>query len=309
MQIIGLRHPQEPYTLRECGLVLGNFDGVHRGHRALIDELKRLNAKRSPRLPLGALCFSEHPSYTLGEGVPRLCSNEEKMEIFRRAGLQFVIFCSFPDLMHLSPEAFVRDILVNICHCRMAVCGYNYTFGAKGAGKAEDLARLLQESGADASIVAPVTDGRHVISSTVIRDMLERGHPEDAARLLGRPYTLTGKVARGKHVGRVMGFPTANLTFDAKQVIPAHGVYAVTVKIGRRSYFGISNIGTRPTFQDGDHVTCETFLFEFNGDLYGKTLQVCFLHFLREERPFANQSALQAQIERDIATAREYLNF
>ena len=308
MQFIDLKYPDRPLAPMDCGLVLGNFDGVHRGHKALIEELKRLNASRRPRLPLGAFCFTEHPSHHFGHPVPRLCSNKEKMELFRRAGLQFVIFCDFPSYKDVSPEDFVIRTLIRDCHCQMAVCGYNYTFGAKGAGKAEDLAHWLGEhAGRTVSIVPPVTDGRITVSSSAIRDMLERGHPEDATRLLGHPFTLTGTVDDGKHVGRAMGFPTANLAFPDGGLIPAHGVYAVTVKIGRRSFFGISNVGTRPTFEDGEHVTCETFLFDFNGDLYGKTLEISFLRFLRAERAFPTVEALQEQIQKDILLAKEYL--
>jgi riboflavin kinase/FMN adenylyltransferase len=158
------------------------------------------------------------------------------------------------------------------------------------------------------SVVPPVTDSGASVSSTTIRDMLERGHPEDATRLLGRPFTLTGKVQGGKQVGREMNTPTANLRFPANSVIPAHGVYAVTARVGRRSYFGISNVGVRPTFtDDGEHVTCETYLFDFNGDLYNKHITISFLHFLRAERAFPSKEALAAQIQKDVDRAKEYL--
>ena len=308
MQFIDLKYPDRALAPMDCGLVLGNFDGVHRGHVALIEDLNRLNALRRNRLPLGAFCFSEHPSHYLGHPVPRLCTNQEKMELFRRAGLQFVIFCDFPTYKDLSPERFVIETLIRDCRCQMAVCGYNYTFGAKGSGTAEDLARWFgSQPGREVSIVPPVTDGRFTISSSVIRDMLTRGHPEDAKRLLGHPFTLTGTVQDGRRIGRAMGFPTANLVFPKNGIVPAHGVYAVTVKIGRRLFFGISNVGTRPTFDDDDSVTCETFLFDFKGDLYGKTLCISFLHFLRAERAFPSSEALQAQIDRDVARAKEYL--
>ena len=307
MQIIDLKHPERELELGECGLVLGNFDGVHRGHRALIDELKRLNAERRPQLPLGALCFKTPPSAYLGTPVPQLSTTEEKLELLKTAGLRFVILYDFPELRDLSPMDFVKDILIRDCHCMMAVCGFNYTFGAKGAGKPQDLVEWLgSQPRRSVSVVPAVTDGRHTVSSSEIRRMLELGHPEDATRMLGRPFSLTGTVLEGKSVGHKMGYPTANLVFPEGGLIPAHGVYAVTVKIGRRSYFGISNVGTRPTFDDGERVTCETFLFDFSGDLYGKTLQVSFLRFLRAERAFPSLQALQAQISRDILRTKEF---
>ena len=309
MKIVNLKKPNDDYPLSDCGLMLGNFDGVHRGHRALIDELKRLNKKRSPRLPLGAFCFLQHPAHHFGTPLPLLCDNDEKVELLRKAGLQFVIFCDFEELKDLSPEEFVANVLIRDCKCRIAVCGFNYTFGKKAAGKAEDLARWLgTQPGREVSIVPSVTDGRHVVSSSVIRNMLESGHPEDATRLLGRPYSLSGKVAGGKQKGRELSAPTANLHFPEGRLIPAHGVYAVTVKLGRRTYFGISNVGTRPTFDDGEQVTCETFLFDFHGDLYRQKIEVSFLHFLRSERRFDSEEALSAQIQKDIAKAKEYFS-
>ena len=291
-------------------MALGNFDGVHVGHRALIDELKRLNAKRSQRLPLGALCFSKPPSQYLSKHpVPQLVTNEEKFRLFREAGLQFVVLFDFAELKDLSPDAFVQDILIRDCRCRLAVCGFNYTYGAKGAGNTEQLAATF---GADPdrtlSVVPPVTDGRVTVSSSVIRSMLLAGHPEDAARLLGRPYAIVGLVKSGKHIGRVMGFPTANLAFPEGALVPAHGVYLSTVRIARRTYFGITNIGCRPTFEKEGVVNCETFLFDYNGDLYKKELRVSLLRFLREEKPFSSQQALEAQIKRDIERAKEYIS-
>jgi riboflavin kinase/FMN adenylyltransferase len=309
VKVFELNYPNGEFPSMPCGLVLGNFDGVHRGHLALVKELKRLNKTRKQPLPLGALCFAEHPSVFFGKPVPMLCNNDEKIELFRKAGLQFVIFCSFAQLKDLSPEDFVIKILLKTCQCRLAVCGFNYSFGKKGAGTPEDLVRWLGSQPDHAvSVVPPVTDSGASVSSTTIRDMLERGHPEDATRLLGRPFTLTGKVQGGKQVGREMNTPTANLRFPANSVIPAHGVYAVTAKVGRRSYFGISNVGVRPTFtDDGEHVTCETYLFDFNGDLYNKHITISFLHFLRAERAFPSKEALAAQIQKDVDRAKEYL--
>ena len=309
MKIIDLKHPNTEFPSMPCGLVLGNFDGVHRGHLALIKELERLNKSRKQRLPLGAFCFTQHPQQYFGKQVALLCSNEEKLTLFRRAGLQFVILCDFAQLKDLSPEEFVAKILIEQCQCRLAVCGFNYSFGKMGKGTPDDLVRWLgSQADCAVSVMSPVTDGGRSVSSSTIRDMLERGHPEDATRLLGRPFSLTGKVESGRQVGREMSTPTANLSFPQNSVIPAHGVYAVTVKSGRRAYFGICNVGVRPTFTDDDgHVSCETYLFDFNGDLYGKEITVSFLHFLRAERAFPSKEALAEQIQKDIDRAKEYL--
>ena len=309
MEILDLKHPERPMALGDCALCLGNFDGVHRGHRALIEELKRLNAARADKLPLGALLFRRPPSLLLSATpIPQLNTFEEKLELLRDAGLRFVILYDFAELKDMEPDDFVRRILIEACHCRVAVCGYNYTYGAKGAGNAD---RLMQTFGAQPgrtlSVLPAISDGRNPISSSAIRRLLECGHPEDAARLLGRPFFLTGVVKDGKHIGNKMGYPTANLTFPEGGLIPAHGVYASVVRIGRRNYTAISNVGTRPTFEDGEDVNCETFIFDFNGDLYGKRLRVYLVRFLRAERKFASMEALEAQIRLDIERAKEYL--
>ena len=310
MQIVNLKHPKSPFPAVPCGLCLGHFDGVHQGHRALIRELRRINAKMSPRLPLGALCFTTPPAATLSKNPPpQLTTLNKKLQLLGEAGLEFAILYDFADIKDLSPMEFVQKILIAQCQCRVAVCGFNYSFGKGGAGKAEDLANWLgTQPNCAVSIVPPVSDGFHTVSSSVIRQMLERGHPEDAARLLGHTFTLEGRVARGRRVGRVMGFPTANLYFPESCLIPAHGVYAVRVRIGKRNYFGISNVGTRPTFEDdGDKVSCETFVFDFNGDLYGRELCISFLHFLRPEQKFSGMQALEEQIRRDVEHAKLYM--
>ena len=210
--------------------------------------------------------------------------------------------------MNLSPEDFVQKILFEECHCRMAVCGFNYTYGAKGAGTPKSLAQTfgaLPEC--RLSVVDSVCESSAPISSSAIRALLEQGCPERATLLLGRPYSITGKVTRGKHLGNTMGFPTANLAFPAGRLIPAHGVYLCTVRVGRREHYGICNVGIRPTFNDGDRVNCEAFIFDFDGDLYGKTIRVSFLRYLRKERRFTSEEELREQIRRDVAEAQRYL--
>ena len=309
MQIVHLKHPDQEFVLNDCALCLGNFDGVHRGHRALIEELKKKNNERAERLPMGALLFSTPPSHFLSSPpVPQLNTLDEKLELLREAGLRFVILYDFEKLKDLSPDEFARRILIEQCHCRLAVCGFNYTYGAKGAGNVETLSKTFgSQPNRTLCVVPAVMDGRHCISSSVIRSMLEQGHPEDAARLLGRPFFLTGTVVDGRHVGTGMGTPTANLSFPEGGLVPAHGVYLTMVRIARRTYAAISNVGTRPTFDDGDTVNCETFIFDYNGDLYGRTLRISFLRFLRAEKKFASMEALKEQIKLDIARAKEYL--
>ena len=188
MKIIDLNDPNREVLPTPCGLVLGNFDGVHLGHTALIEKLKETNSCRENKLALGAFCFEQHPSHYFGNPIPLLCSNEEKLELLRRAGLQFVILGDFSELKDMSPEEFVSDFLVDACQCRVAVCGFNYSFGAKGIGSPQTLEELFaSEKGREVVVVPQVTVDGKAVSSTAIRALLENGQIEDASRLLGRP--------------------------------------------------------------------------------------------------------------------------
>lgn len=309
MRVINFKYPSRALDLtRGCGLCLGHFDGVHIGHRALVEELKHLNAARDVRLPLGVLLFTTPPTATLSKSpTPQLTTLEEKLQLMAEAGLDFAVLYDFPAIKDMSPEDFIARVLIGDCNTKMLVCGFNYSFGAKGAGTPTDLKRLFAaQQGRVLSVMPPITDGPYTISSSLVRAMLQGGHPDDAARLLGRPYTLCGEVKDGRRLGRTMGLPTANLTFPHGALVPMHGVYAVHVKVGARLYQGICNIGVRPTVNEGKDVNCETFIFDFDGDLYGKTIAVQFLYFLREEQRFADLAELEAQIRRDIARAKKY---
>ena len=309
MRVIQLNRKTVPLSLANgCGLCLGHFDGVHIGHRALVDELRRLNAARGQKLPLGVLCFTTPPTATLSKSpTPQLTTLEEKLSLMGAAGLDFAVLYDFPAIKDMPPVQFIDDILIGECNAKMLVCGFNYSFGARGAGTPADLLKHFgSKSDHSLSVMPPVTDGPYTVSSSLIRAMLQGGHPDDAARLLGRPYSLSGTVKDGRRLGRTMGLPTANLTFPAGGLVPMHGVYAVTVKIGKRTYTGICNIGVRPTVNDGKDVNCETFIFDFKGDLYGRSLEVFFLRFLREEQKFKDLAALEAQIRCDIERAKKH---
>lgn len=307
MQLIRF-HETAPVSLDGgCGLCLGHFDGVHVGHRALFEELKSQARLRGDALPLGVLLFTTPPTATLSKHpTPQLTSLQEKLALIKAAGLDFAVLYDFPTIKDLSPEAFIDDVLLGECHARILVCGFNYSFGARGKGTPTDLLNRFANNGRTLSVMPPVLDGPYTVSSSLVRAMLAGGQPDDAARLLGRPYTLTSPVVDGRRIGRAMGFPTANLTFAEGMLVPMHGVYAVRVRVGDDTMNGICNVGVRPTVNDGQSVNCETFIFDFNGDLYGKTVTVEFLHFLREERKFAGLDELEAQIRLDVERAKTY---
>ena len=309
MQIINLKKNGEAISLAEgCGLCLGHFDGVHVGHRALVTQLQKMNAARQAPLPLGIMCFSTPPTKTLDKNpTPQLSTLTQKLRLLGECGLDFAVLYDFPTIKDMSPDDFIRRVLIMDCNAKMLVCGFNYSFGARGAGKPEDLARYFAtQPNRTLHVHPPVTMGGYTVSSSVVRTMLQNGHADDAARLLGRPYSLTGRVETGKQLGRTLGLPTANLTFPCDTLVPLHGVYAVTVRIGAKTFEGISNVGVRPTVTtDTATANCETFIFDFEGDLYGKEIEVQFLRHLREERRFESLATLQAQIKRDIEIAKE----
>ena len=285
-------------------LCLGNFDGVHIGHRALIREVLRVRQTLGAGVPCGAFCFWVNSSDLLLKTPPEhLTTAKEREALFAEYGLDFVIYADFAELRAFSPEDFAKEILKTACRCVSAVCGFNYRFGKGAAGTAEELCRLLDFP----VIVCPavIVNGAPV-SSTRIRGEIREGKIESAAHLLGRPYSLEGIVKHGKELGRKLGFPTANQDFPPSAAIPRHGVYATDCLLDGKRYRGVSNVGNHPTVDlPASAVNCETYLIGYEGDLYGKSLKVEFLQFLRPEKTFESVEALKKQIAIDAEKAIE----
>lgn len=285
----------------ETIVCLGNFDGVHVAHRALATQATALR-QAYPNAATCALTFYEPSWLTLSkEPIPMLTTTEEKLEKFRDAGLSHVILCDFAEIKELSPAAFAAEILRARCHAVAAVCGYNYRFGKRGAGRAEELSSHL---GAPVAICDEVMDGGIGISSTRIRALLSDGRPDEAARLLGAPYSFCAEVVHGKALGKKLGFPTLNQNFPAGKLIPRDGVYLTRCRVDGAEYYGISNVGVHPTVDHGAARNCETHLLDVEVDLYGKEVCTAFLSFLRPEQKFSDADALCRQIATDLAQAR-----
>jgi riboflavin kinase / FMN adenylyltransferase len=293
-------------ALRGAVVALGNFDGVHRGHRAVIGTA--LARARALQRPAAALTFEPHPRafFRPNEPLFRLTDETNKLRLFATTGLTGAVVMTFDAaLAGLTAEEFVRRILVERLSVSGAVIGFNFHFGKHRAGSPAFLAEEGQKRGFAVDIVPVFTDGGRAVSSGPVREALAAGNVAEAADLLGYPWFVTGAVIHGDKRGRELGFPTANLALDPACRL-RHGIYAVRVGIGDRRYDGVASFGRRPTFDNGA-VLLEPFLFDFSGDLYGQTVDVAFIGWIREEMRFDSVDALVSQMEEDSRRARAAL--
>lgn len=286
---------------------LGNFDGVHLGHRALFERALSERAvlqKKGADVECGVLTFSQ-PTHNYLDKIPppRITSADERERLIFEAGMEFVITLDFAELRDMEPEQFVRDILVDEYGCILAVCGYDFHFGCGGSGDSALLSSLMSGS---AAVVEPVRLGDTVISSTAIRSAVERGDMETAAQMLGRPWSFSSTVEHGHGIGAELGFATLNQRFAPGFLMPARGVYASRCTVGDKSYPAVSNVGCRPTFTDGDSVLCETHIIGLSADLYDTRVRTELHHFMRDEQRFDSPEQLQRAVRRDIEAAAEY---
>jgi riboflavin kinase / FMN adenylyltransferase len=298
-----------PPALRGAVAALGNFDGFHGGHQAVVGAAARLAAAHS--LPLAALTFDPHPAMLFKPAAPpfAIATLEQKLEHLREFGVDLAIVLPFtPALAAISAKDFVKNILVNEFGLKGVTSGYDFTFGHNRAGTVETLRTLGATQAMAVEIVQPVmaAGASLATSSSLIRKKLHAGSPRDAARLMGRWWRIQGVVAHGEKRGRTIGFPTANIELGA-YVRPQFGVYAVRVLgAADRIYEGVANIGVRPTMH-GSIERLEVHVHDFEGDLYGKTLDIEIVEFIRAEQRFSGLDALKAQIAVDCATAQKIL--
>ena len=304
-------HTGLPEAARGSVVALGNFDGIHLGHQAVIGAARE--AAERLEAPLGMLTFEPHPRSVLrpGEAPFRLTPFHIKSRVVAELGLDLLFTLHFDQgFAQRSADAFIREVVVQGLGARHVAVGYDFVFGHRRQGTAALLAERGRELGFAVSVVAPAQGPNgEVYSSTRIREHLTRGEPRDAAVLLGRTWEIEGRVEQGDQRGRTIGFPTANLSLG-DYLRPAAGVYAVRVAVegaGPAEWRpAVANLGKRPTFGGAD-LRLEVHLFDFAGDLYGKHLRVALLDFLRPERKFAGLDALKAQIAEDADRAREIL--
>ena len=284
----------------KCPLVvaLGCFDGVHLGHRRLLACAK----EQATALGLPLLVYSPESK----KGQAFLSTPDEKRALLGSLGANAVVLADFDAIKGLLPEEFVQKILIGQLDCRIAVCGYNFSFGKMASGNADTLRQLMEAQGRAALVQPPVDQDGEPVSSTRIRSLLSAGQIEQANCLLCRPYSLSGKVSHGRAIGRTLGFPTVNLPFLSGKLPPRAGVYYSRVRTGDSCHAAVTNIGVRPTFKDVSAApTLEAHLLDFSGDLYEKEIVVELVRFLRPERAFTDPMALKEAVMRDIESAKQ----
>ena len=295
-----------PAGLRGATVALGNMDGVHLGHLAV---LRAAHAAR-PGAPLAALTFEPHPREHFRPDDPpfRLTLLPEKVRAMGAAGVALVLAIPFDaDFAAMAPETFVEEVLHRGLGAQHLSCGADFAFGHRRGGDATVLAELAEARGIGLTVVPPVADAQGPISSTRIRRALQDGYPERATAMLGRPWEIRGEVVHGDKLGRVLGWPTANL-WIGRHLEPARGVYAVTIALpdGTEAK-GVANIGRRPTLGGDPQTRLEVFIFDWSGDLYGQEIGVRLVHFLRPDAKFDGLEALKAAIAEDARNARAAL--
>jgi riboflavin kinase / FMN adenylyltransferase len=293
-------------ALRGATVAIGNFDGVHRGHKAVIAAA--LARARVLGKPSAALTFEPHPRAFFNPDEPlfRLTPEAAKLRLLAATGLDGAIVLTFnAELAKLTAEDFVQRVLVDRFAISGAAIGFNFHFGANRAGSPDFLQAEGKRHGFAVDIVPPLLDGGRPVSSGPIRAALAAGRLDDAAEFLGYPWFVSGTVIHGDKRGRELGFPTANLRLDPACAL-RHGIYAVRTAIAGRRYDGVASFGRRPMFDTGA-VLLEIFLFDFAGDLYGANIDVAFIAWLRDEAMFASAKDLMRQMKEDSRLAREAL--
>ncbi len=303
MEVLHFPDTQRPPWLVQPVLAIGNFDGLHRGHLKVIERVKRGAAEHGGIAM--AMIFDPHPPRVLrpDKAQPLLMTDAQRLEGLDRAGIHCVAVVRFTlELSRWDPETFVRTVLVDWLRVSEVWVGSNFLFGHERRGNFTALRTFGQRYGFRAEKIDPVRYKEFVVSSTRIRRLVTEGRMDEAAALLGHAYCLAGSIVKGRNRGREIGFPTANLQ-TANELIPPNGVYATTLTVDGVVRAALTNIGVNPTFGDSTAATVETHVLRFEGDLYGREVQLGFVQRLRDERRFDDVDGLKAQIEADRRSA------
>ena len=285
---------------------LGKFDGIHRGHELLLEELMHQKKKG---LATVVFTFDIPPRKTICDEEQKvLTTNEEKMHMFATFGIDYLIECPFtPEVMNMEAECFI-EMLVKQLSVKCIVAGEDFCFGHNRRGNYKMLQEYAKKLSYEAVIFPKMKEEEREISSTYVREEIEKGNIELANKLLGYPYFISGTVKHGNQIGRTIGFPTINLIPAKQKLLPEYGVYITKVLIDGIVYHGITNVGKKPTIEGQNPVGIETHILDFNQDVYEQNVVVTFIKRIREERKFENLDALLEQMRKDANTARYYFS-
>ncbi len=304
MDVIHFPEDARPLKWTHPVLALGNFDGVHRGHRKILERLRRVAGERGATSVV--MTFDPHPPRVVrpDKAPPLIMTKTQKLEALDDAGVQGAAIVRFTrELSQWDPETFVRNVLVDWLRVSEVWVGANFLFGHDRSGNFSLLRSLGARYGFKAEKIDPVRYKDFVVSSTRVRRLVSEARVDEASALLGHPYFIDGMVVHGDQRGRTIGFPTANLCSD-NELVPPHGVYATTAIIDGIVRPSITNVGTRPTVDTSGKLTIETHIFDFDRDLYGMKVRLAFVQRLRDERAFDSLDGLKSQIAADCARAR-----
>ncbi len=289
---------------KKCVLAFGNFDGVHKGHQHLLNFAKEYAANNG--LLFGVYTFVDSPKFQNPYHSVLSVMQERLSLINASVKPDFVYLEKFKDVRQLSPELFIEYIVEKfdvVC----AFCGDNFSFGSCASGKANDLEELMGKKGLTAKIVPTMKIDDRTVSSTYIKELIQNGFAEKAAVLLGKPYGFTSKVVHGAHLGHKLGFPTVNQIIPHEKAAPKYGVYSTLVIVDGKEYMGVTNFGIKPTVSDDfSSPVAETYILDFDGNVYDKCIEVLFCRFLRDEKKFSDLDELIENIKLNVEQTRTY---
>lgn len=291
--------------VEETAVVIGKFDGFHRGHQKLLNMVQEQKKKG---LAAVVFTFVPSPSAFFSKDIIReLSTTEEKRRIFENAGIDYLIEYPFnQQIADMEPEAYIQEVLVERLHARCIVAGEDISYGKQGKGDACLLRNKASEYGYEVIIIDKVQHEGREVSSTFVRDEVRKGNMELVSELLGQPYHVEGEIIHGRRLGRTLGMPTVNLLPPQEKLLPPKGVYYSKVSLQGRMYDGITNIGTKPTVSGEKVMGVETYIYNFHENVYGKEAEIYLLHYKRPEMRFDGVEELKAQMASDIAAGREY---
>ena len=285
-------------TIKESVVTIGNFDGIHKGHQVLIEKATEYAKKNN--VISTVFTFNNHPvNYFKPNSIKNIITNNDKIKILKTMGVDYIINIPFDEYMtKISGYDFVKDILIDKLGAKKIIVGHDFTFARNKEGNIDLLKELSKKNGFLLEIVNPVKIDDIRISSSYIRKLILDGKVEDARKYLGRNYKLSGEVIHSKKLGRTIGFPTANISIDENIIIPKVGIYATKVYVNVTIYYGATNVGYNPTV-NGNKLSIETNILEFNDDIYGKIITIEFLERIRDEKKFNGIEELKEQLQKD----------